>query len=80
MPGAAERRKPALKLGDLRPKDVLTVVENRGNRLFDAVAQALALRGKVDEGGNGLRPVVAHAISPAPPWRILAAEWSNIGA
>ena len=76
---AAKGGKLPLKLDDLGPQNVLTMFEHRRDRPLDAVAQPLALRGEVDEGGNGLRAVLTHAISGAAPLSILAAEWACRG-
>jgi hypothetical protein len=48
--------------------------EHRRDRPLDAVAQTLALSGEIDEGGNGLRAVLTHAISSAASLDILPAD------
>src|SRR5262245_5691320 len=74
MARAAEGGKLPLELGDLGPENVLTVLEHRRDHPLDAVAQPLALRGEVDEGGNGLRAVLTHAIYSAASLGILSVE------
>jgi hypothetical protein len=74
VPRAAEGRKLALERDNLRPKNVLPMLQHGGHRLCEAVAHPLPLRREVDEGGNGLRAVFTHAISTCRPRRILAAE------
>jgi hypothetical protein len=80
VPRAAEGGKLAFEFGDLRPKNVLAMVEHRQHRLVEAVAQKLALRREVDEGGNGLLAVLTHAISNEALRRILAAERAVSGS
>ncbi len=74
MARAAEGSELPLELGDLGPENVLAMFEHRRDRPLDAVAQPLALRGEVDEGGNGLRAVLTHAISSAASLGILPAD------
>src|SRR4029434_423895 len=74
MARAADGGKLALELGDLGTENVLAMFEHRRNGPLDAVAQPLALRGEVDEGGNGLRAVLTHAISSAASLDILSVE------